>query len=130
MCDVCREHDRENRKNKKLRDLGELPPLRFQITTVGQKNDTRNSTDVPPQESHHVQETASSSMGHNSSAPDFLAQQAEPVISQASSPNDADEVSMDISHPETSADEVCFPHILWHRNILTEFVGHLDSYTK
>ena len=29
MCDPCREHDRQNRRNKKLREENRLPPLRF-----------------------------------------------------------------------------------------------------
>lgn len=34
MCDVCRERDRENRKNKKLREINKLPPLRNRIPSA------------------------------------------------------------------------------------------------
>lgn len=34
MCGMCRERDRENRKNKKLREINKLPPLRNRIPSA------------------------------------------------------------------------------------------------
>lgn len=82
MCDICREHDRQNRKNKKLRELGGLPPLRFHVSSVGQSK----STDVP---SHDP----SPSIGPDISTSDL-------------SSNDANEVLMDLLLPETCTSKV------------------------
>lgn len=109
MCDLCREHDRDNRRNKKLRDLGELPPLRFQITMMGEKKDTSKSIEIYQQEPTHVHETLASS---SSSASKLSVQSVESIVSQTSPPDVADEASMELLYPEAPVHEVRLSRIV------------------
>jgi hypothetical protein len=89
MCDVCREHDRENRKNKKLRDLGQLPPIRFHshIGTLKKGGKLKN---IPSKEG--VGGPAQSTLPEDSAATSS---------STVTSPsNDADEVFTDLLYPD------------------------------
>jgi len=114
MCDICREHDRENRKNKKLRDLGQLLPLRFHshIGTLKKGGKLKNISSIggPAQSTLPEDSTAAS----NSTV--------------ASSSNDADEVFPDLSYP----DGVTFNVSLYKLVIHSIFINILlpDAFTR
>jgi hypothetical protein len=89
MCDICREHDRENRKNKKLRDLGQLPPVRFHsyIGTLKKGGKLKNT---PSKEV--IGGPAQSTLPEDSAAASSS--------TVTSSSNDADEVFADLLYPD------------------------------
>jgi hypothetical protein len=104
MCDNCREHDRENRKNKKLRDLGQLPPIRF-ATNMGvlkkggkSKGVSKNAVSIF---------TGTSEPPASSTAPVVSTLPGDsPSSARTSSSNDADEVHTDRIHPDGSVNNV------------------------
>ena len=110
MCDICREHDRENRKNKKLRDLGQLPPLRFK-TNIGRLKKGGKLKEAPSNEIHSA--SAGTPQGGSSSARPMASTLPEdsavaPNSARTSSSNDADEVFTDLLYSEGSAYNVSF----------------------
>lgn len=105
MCDICREHDRQNRKNKKLRELGRLPPLRNRVPSAIPKRVKKKN----------LAASQASSMSIFSVEPVPL-----PVSAQASSSKDANEASDEPMHPAESTSEVC-------RIIYNNATAHLCS---
>jgi hypothetical protein len=97
MCDICRERDRQNRKNKKLRDLGQLPPIRFQ-TNIGNLKKGGKLKPISSKEavvaSTGTYKGASSSLDPAAStSPDESSRSV-----QSTSSNEADEISADLLH--------------------------------
>ena len=107
MCDNCREHDRENRKNKKLRDLGQLPPLRFQTNTGVLKKGGKSKGSLLKSASTGVSEPAPPPLAPVSST---LPEGSVPGPSSARpSPSDeADKIYDDLVYLEGSANDVSF----------------------
>jgi hypothetical protein len=102
MCDICREHDRENRKNKKLRDLGQLPPVRFHshIGTLKKGGKLKN---IPSKEV--IGGPAQSTL------PEDLAAASSSTVTSSS--NDADEVFADLLYPEgVTFDVSLYKHVI------------------
>lgn len=91
MCDPCRDHDRQNRKNKKLREEGRLPPLRSRgkhhsIPQMGSHEPTSSTTE------NNVLPVAPSN-GTLGKAPSA---QPDRPLSSSSSSHDVDEVFTDL----------------------------------
>ena len=104
MCDICREHDRENRKNKKLRDSGQLPPLRLK-TNIGSLKKGGKLKHTPSKETTDA--SAGISQGGSTLtgpvAPTLTEDSAvAPSSARTSSSNDVDEVLTDILFPDSS----------------------------
>jgi hypothetical protein len=118
MCDICREHDRENRKNKKLRDSGQLPPLRFQ-TNIGTLKKGGKLKNFSSKET--VDASAGISQGGsslNGPVAPTLTEDAATAHSSArtSSSNDADEVLTDLLFPDGSGPAY---NVSCHRRVIS-----------
>ena len=115
MCDICREHDRENRKNKKLRDLGQLPPLRFQ-TNIGTLKKGGKLKNVLSKDAiagpTGASQGSSSTEPASSTLPDGSAAASSSALTSSS--NDADEVFGDLLYAEGTTFNVSFNNHLVH----------------
>lgn len=112
MCNSCRERDRDIRKNKKLREKGQLPPKDSQPAGEVQASQAEPSSNPSTTQ---IPAASEQTTPISNAPPPFTAWPPEQPMMPSSpgqeSSNDADEVLSNLLHHETSQNNVCFFHL-------------------